>query len=552
MNIRLLVLLGIVVLAGCQSPSLGGGVSRAAATSSYYGYATSGSVSASTATNFGTLATGTPELTVSNNDWGIPQNGQGGSTSFTETINGASALGWAYSVTNGTNVCMYPEVGYGWSPNGNNSWGGNPVIGQVSDNRLITSNVNIKSTHSAGSTWDLAYDIWITPAQHGSTVQGSYELMIWLDHANLGPWANSTPPQSASIDGVYYSAYTNAGVGSGWTVLSYINQGAGIYQNSRFNISDVVKDAAARFGIPGNFYVSSIEFGNEVVNGSGITEITGWTVNVGAPGSNSGSGGGGTGTGSTSLPGQVQASSYQSVTGTLKLEPCSDTGGGQDLGYTSVGATATYGIAVSASGAYTAQYRVASAQGGSFDVLIDGAKVDTVTVANTGGWQTWTTMSGSTPYQISAGNHTLSIVTDSVAYNLNWVAFASSGSGIAANFSLNSWQFSSSQGVTSWNGGVGNFVPGTWIEFNGVNLSSGYNNCAVSYATAQSGSFNICEDSPSGTVIGTVSYGSSGGWNTYIWGGCNLNASLAKGTHNVYFVPTSGAANLAVMWFKNQ
>jgi hypothetical protein len=272
--------LALAALTGCTSLFV-----PAEGVSTFYGYTTSGTVTSQKSSPWDRLALGPPELTVENNDWGIPQNGQGESTVFTETIGGSAAFGWAYQVTRGTNVVMYPEVGYGWSPNGNTSWGGNPIVARIGEDRSITSNFDIVSAHSDGGTWDLAYDLWITPTPYPSTVAGGFEVMIWLDHHLQGPWANSAPPGQVTIDGVSYNRYTNKGADAGWTVLTYINRGPAILHGDRFNLMDVIQDAAATFGIPRDFSVCAIEFGNEVVNGSGMTEISHWTIDVGPPGS---------------------------------------------------------------------------------------------------------------------------------------------------------------------------------------------------------------------------------------------------------------------------
>jgi Glycosyl hydrolase family 12 len=253
-------------------------VRDARAGTTFDGYTTTGTVAASTGTNWAEYTYDT-SFTVENNQWGIPSNGQGSSTIFTETVNNQPGFGWAYDITSGTGVTIFPEVGYGWTPNGNVSWGGNPVIPQLSENQSITATFQMASQHSAGSTWDFAYDIWITSASHPSSTTGSYELMIWLDHENQGPWSTQGPQGLVTIDGVSYQRYTNSGAAD-WTCLSYVNQGAGIYQSSNFSISDVVNDAASKFGISSSFYVASIEFGNEVVVGSGMTEIFQWQIDV--------------------------------------------------------------------------------------------------------------------------------------------------------------------------------------------------------------------------------------------------------------------------------
>ena len=102
----------------------------------------------------------------------------------------------------------------------------------------------------------MAYDIWITSAAHPANTVGSFELMIWLDHNLGGPWSTQGPQGEVNIGGVDYQRYTNAGAAD-WTCLSYVNQGAGIYNGTNFDISDVINDAAAKFGIPSNYYVAS-------------------------------------------------------------------------------------------------------------------------------------------------------------------------------------------------------------------------------------------------------------------------------------------------------
>jgi len=128
---------------------------------------------------------------------------------------------------------------------------------------------------------------------------------------------------------------------------------------------------------------------------------------------------------------------------------------------------------------------------------------------------------------------------------------STSGGGTAGNFQLNAWQCSSSSGVTIWNGGVGSFDPGDWIRFDNVNLSSGYNNFSIEYATTLNGSMEVRLDSAWGTVIGTVNYSSTGGWGTYKWTGCGMNRGVANGTHTIYVKSTNGAANLARITINN-
>lgn len=98
----------------------------------------------------------------------------------------------------------------------------------------------------------------------------------------------------------------------------------------------------------------------------------------------------------------------------VDIEATLDTGGGYSLGWVSAGEWLKYTISVAADGAYTLQARVASpASGGTFHVEIDGVNVTgTLTVPNTGGWQTWQTVSRP-GIALTAGAHLLKVVIDS-------------------------------------------------------------------------------------------------------------------------------------------
>jgi len=131
----------------------------------------------------------------------------------------------------------------------------------------------------------MAFDIWITPSNTPTTTNNSYELMIWLDHGGQYPAGSDTHNSFTDDSGNSYEIYSTGtgGMGSGndtWTCLSYVNQGPGIYADPAFNISSIISGAVSRFDIPTTDYIASIEFGNEVLNGSGMTEISNWAITI--------------------------------------------------------------------------------------------------------------------------------------------------------------------------------------------------------------------------------------------------------------------------------
>jgi len=156
---------------------------------------------------------------------------------------------------------------------------------------------------------------------------------------------------------------------------------------------------------------------------------TSWTIALG-PGAGSGTNpppGGGTGAYAT-----IQAESYSAQSGT-QTESCTDSGGGQDVGYISNGDWLKYSaldFGSTSPAQFTARLASGAAAGisGAIQVRIDstgGTKIAEIDFANNGGWQTWQTV----PANITAsatGVHDVYLVfsgSTSDFVNVNWFSF---------------------------------------------------------------------------------------------------------------------------------
>ena len=155
------------------------------------------------------------------------------------------------------------------------------------------------------------------------------------------------------------------------------------------------------------------------------------------------------------IPGTVQAANYDtggqgvaynvtSVNGTgnsyrsdgVDLESCSDTGCGDDLGWTAAGQWFKYTVNVATAGTYAVSFRLASPSGVTDGLHIANAAGSNlsgnVNVPATGGWQTWTTVTASVALQ--AGQQTLTVDQDNAGWNLHYMAFATAST---TNLALN-------------------------------------------------------------------------------------------------------------------
>jgi len=116
--------------------------------------------------------------------------------------------------------------------------------------------------------------------------------------------------------------------------------------------------------------------------------------------------------------------------GDVDIEDVSDAGGGHDVGWAVAGEWLKYTVTVAGAGVYDLEFRVASAgAGGTFHLEINGSDVTgPLTVPNTGGWQTWTTVR-KTGVNLPAGQQEWRLVLDtngptSAVGNFNYVRAA--------------------------------------------------------------------------------------------------------------------------------
>ena len=145
------------------------------------------------------------------------------------------------------------------------------------------------------------------------------------------------------------------------------------------------------------------------------------------------------------VPGTVQAENYDtggqgvgydvnSVNGTgngyradgVDLESTSDTGGGDDLGWTSAGQWTRYTVNVASAGTYTVSLRVAAPSAVTDALHLSSATGTDLTgltgIPATGGWQNWTTVT--VRLTLPAGQQVLTLNQDNGGWNLNYLTVA--------------------------------------------------------------------------------------------------------------------------------
>ncbi|HYG37921.1 MAG TPA: carbohydrate-binding protein [Cytophagales bacterium] len=124
---------------------------------------------------------------------------------------------------------------------------------------------------------------------------------------------------------------------------------------------------------------------------------------------------------------RIEAEDYMYMGG-IQTEPCSE--GGLNVGYFDTGDWMSYNVNIPSAGTYKISYRVASTTTGkTLRLEKDGGAtlLGTVTVPNTGGWQTWTTVSHNVT--LPAGQYAVGLTTYTGGLNINWLEITNNLSG---------------------------------------------------------------------------------------------------------------------------
>ena len=108
-----------------------------------------------------------------------------------------------------------------------------------------------------------------------------------------------------------------------------------------------------------------------------------------------------------------------------RFETTQDIGGGQNLGWISDGEWMEYTIEVETPGWHKVDLRVAGDNSdGSINLISEGKTIGSVEIGDSGGWQTWKTVSAYVEFQ-TTGTQTLRLefVVPSASFNFNWFSY---------------------------------------------------------------------------------------------------------------------------------
>ncbi|HWJ91638.1 MAG TPA: carbohydrate-binding protein, partial [Flavisolibacter sp.] len=226
---------------------------------------------------------------------------------------------------------------------------------------------------------------------------------------------------------------------------------------------------------------------------------------------------------------RIEAESYTAMSG-IQTETTGDAaGGGLNVGWQENNDWMDYSVNVAAAGTYTVNFRVATTNTGvQFQLRnASGTALATVTVPNTGWWQTYQTISAQVT--LPAGQQTLRIVTTDAkgsGWNINWWEIVGTATpppppATTTSIKIEAESYTAMSGIQTENTGdaggglnVGWQENNDWMDYS-VNVpAAGTYTVNFRVATTNTGvQFQLRNSS--GTSLATVTVPNTGWWQTY-------------------------------------
>jgi glucose/arabinose dehydrogenase/type 1 glutamine amidotransferase/PKD repeat protein len=233
----------------------------------------------------------------------------------------------------------------------------------------------------------------------------------------------------------------------------------------------------------------------------------------------------------------------------VDIETTTDVGGGYNVGWTAATEWLKYTIYAQVDGVYTLQARVASSgDGGVFHIEFDGInKTGPLTNSNSGGWQTWRTLTVPN-VGLTSGQHTMRLVMESngangTVGNYNWFALSAVSSNPAPTL-IHRYSFNEPAGAATASDSVshadGSLLGGAAVTGNGLLNLTG----TSGYVDLPNGLVSVLTNA---TFEAWLTWNGGGNWQRVFDFGNNSNGENNQGTGLTYIMLTPKSAG-GVVW----
>jgi len=244
---------------------------------------TSGRILAQGSYDWDSIPFGEGECTVVNNTWNRAAAGKGFEQSvFVEDVSGQQVVGWRWHAPwhLQPRVVSQLQVVCGnkpWDPKTRPDDGFPFRAGT----KRLTAEFDVRLR--ARGVYNMAFSLWGVSAIPASRNNITHEIMIWTAHSWQPPAGRRV--DSMEVNGITYDVYiephqTDASGQNAntWTYVAFVP--AGPVLRGPLEISTFLGYLLRRGTLSADHYLTSLEFGNEVSEGTGITEIRDFAITV--------------------------------------------------------------------------------------------------------------------------------------------------------------------------------------------------------------------------------------------------------------------------------
>jgi len=151
----------------------------------------------------------------------------------------------------------------------------------VAGTRKITADFDVSLR--ASGTYNMAFSLWAVTDPSAPKETISHEIMIW--NVNSGMTPAGSLEETVVVDGVNYKMYARIGHGDAsgssahtWTYVAFVAERPVL--KGPLDIGAFIDHLVKKGILIKKNYITSVELGNEVVNGSGCAEISGYSITV--------------------------------------------------------------------------------------------------------------------------------------------------------------------------------------------------------------------------------------------------------------------------------
>ena len=219
---------------------------------------------------------------LSNNTWNRDAaHGPHQQAIFMSDAGEKQSFGWSWRWPSSDGVVSYPEVIYGDTPWDQKPRHGTADLPMRMGSHRMTADYDV--SYQASGICNLAFEFWTVSSLPASPSAITDEVMIWIDNKDMTPAGAWT--DVFTLHGTTYDVFLHEGHGDAsgknskrWTYVAFLARKPVL--KGPLDITAFAVFLQSKRILGNDLFITSLELGNEVITGTGRTEVRGYKVTV--------------------------------------------------------------------------------------------------------------------------------------------------------------------------------------------------------------------------------------------------------------------------------